>query len=299
MDRLLGDIDAVNIIAGILLGSALTLLGRLSLNALRCIWEQKLRSVTRVDVGSRSGGKTFRAATEVYNRLPQEMRDSPEEIAAWLRETARTELWQEIYLVSRNLLQGVNGVLYASLYPFYSCGRYQGPMCVVNALVARTGLALDKALTIEKKLWGRLQHEVRKHTGKPGTPSHYFFEVLDPSEPPPGGTISSEDEQERRREYLKLLSKIGAQHVAVNYRLPDLEECRTDQETPAKLYHLGPTGTDDEHSALNFIYGFHYFWEFKFGEDLTETDELAARLRYIRGLIRRTSPSVALPLATD
>jgi hypothetical protein len=260
--------------------------------------EQALKPIARVDITTRFGRKAFKASQEVYGRLPRAMQDDPEDVRIWLLEVAKTELWQEIYLVSRSL-GNINGVLYASFYPKYKCDKYEGPMCVINALSTKAGLAHPKALIIKHKLWKRLQREMSKYTLKANPVYHHFFEVLDPQCLIGSYTYDEEDERNRRYEYIEFLNHIHAKQVWDNYRLPDLETLEEARETPAMLYHLGPTEPGDEQKALNFMYGFHYFSEFNFGEDLTNIDDLVARVKYLRSLIKRTSLGAALPSTTS
>jgi len=290
-------LDVINLLAGAFLAHLLPYLKK-KFDYFR---EQLLRSVAKVDITTPLGRRAFDASMEreVYGRLPEEIKNLPSEIEQWLREAAKTEEWHEIYLVSRSGFRlrkrEVNGVLYASLYPLYSSGDYKGPMCVVNVLVAKKGLNLDQAMAVETKLWSRLEREAKKLL-KGERVNHYFFEVLDPNCPIESCEFDKKDEQDRRREYLSFLKKINAKQIQTEYWILDVKERI---EIPANLWDLGPTGHDDGPNALNFMYGFHYFHEYKFGVELTNIKDLAARVEYLRNLIKRTSSSAAPPSATD
>ena len=225
------------------------------------------------------------AAMEVYGRLPVDLKDDPERLVAWLQEEARTTMWHEIFLI-HGPMQQPKGVLYASVYPEYRANGLAGPICVLNAIVARDGYLLDGALQIERSLWARLGKELRGILGPKWKACHYFTEeLLEEFDPTEIG------EKDRRKEFAVFLDEQrGLFRYPQEYWIPDFEKYNDDEESFARVCYLGPGGDPPPWNAvINFMYGFHYFWEFTFGKENTEFVELVARTKYTEDILSRTS----------
>ncbi|MBI3912870.1 MAG: hypothetical protein HY327_01545 [Chloroflexi bacterium] len=246
--------------------------------------------ILRIRLDTRVGRETFQGTKTVYCRIHTRLRDRFEEVEAWLKEQPGTEDWEEIYLVARRL-DRINGVLYTSVYPKYGKTRYSSPMCFVNCIVANHSLTDKEALKVSLRLWNRLQDEVFNCTKQPSEVCRYFFEAALPGKPPRGGTKSEEDEDRRRKQYVTLLEEIGAQQVGLDYRIPNMDDYSTENELEALLLYKGPLPPLSMAEVLKFVYGFHYFSEFIYGEEMVDIDEWASRLRYVQDLISRVRGS--------
>ena len=249
-----------------------------------------VRSTAVVDGNRPSQQRLLASAMDVYSRLPVEIRDTKEDIWEWIVEAAGTNRWHEIFVVSRGWRnwRDINGALYASLYPRYKSAKYNGAMCIVNAIVVKDGLGVEAAAKIKNRLWKRLQDEVAKRGTESITQCNFFFEFIDPDIIPEHGEFDIRDERRRREECEEFLIKhIGARKIIDNYLIPDMEEYAEAEEVRAALWHKGPEGYGSPKDALTFVYGFHYFWEFSFGVECTAVDELRERLEYVRTLIAR------------
>jgi len=283
-------------LSGIVTGVAIAIVGAILAKLLVSVVEGLL-PVVRVNFAGRWGKRRYEASLDVYGRLPPAIGNRQELIKELLSETIKTNVWQEIYLVYKGM-DGVKGVLYASVYPQYrSTNNEVVPMCAINALVARQGLGPADALKAENRLWEKLRREVCKCTGQPSNLCHYFFLTL------PGDAVGvSQDELSRRRELLALLQHIEARRVPGEYRFPDLQTYDRLKEVPAaQLYHMGPDATDEApwgnislKQVLAFVYEFHYFWRFIFGKEMTILADLDKRIEYIQGMIGRMRPGGAI-----
>lgn len=246
------------------------------------------RPMRRVVWGTFHAQRRFNASKEVYRRVPDALRDEFNDIEDWLAEEAKTSQWHEIYLL-HPIIGNPKGVLSASFYPHYESETFKGrPMCVINTIVAKKGLGLDEALHVETKLWNSLCKVVRDITKGPWEDCHFFIESLcsDPTMRDTSHLVDS-DEAQRRREFAAILKEMKAERIPRRYRIPDMRTYREDEEVEADLYHLGPTIPLDRGEILNFVYGFHYFWTFSFGRELTDVKDLSRRLGYVKDLIAR------------
>ena len=279
--------QVLDFFAGVVIGIISTFLAS-AVESIARSTHDYFKPILRIRLDTRIGRATFQASKTVYSRIHEQLRDSFEEVEAWLREQLETEDWEEIYLVARRRGR-INGVLYASVYQKYGATRYSSPMCFVNGIVANASLTDKEALTVSRRLWNRLHDEVFKCTKQPGEVCRYFFELPLPGKPPRGGTKSEEDEDRRRKQYVTLLKEIGAQRVNVDYKIPDMDDYSRENELEALLLHKGPLPPLSIAEVLRFVYGFHYFWEFIYGEEMVDIDELASRLRYVQNLISRVN----------
>jgi hypothetical protein len=246
------------------------------------------KPILRVRLDTRAGRETFQASKTVYCRIHEKLRDRFEEVEAWLKEQVETPYWEEIYLVARRFGH-IKGVLYASAYPKCGSTKYSSPMCFVNCIVVNDSLNDKEALTVSRQLWNRLNGEVFKCTKQPSEVCRYFFEVALPSKPPRGGTKSEEDEDRRRKQYNMLLKEIGVQRVNVDYRIPDLDNYSKENEIGALLLYKGPLPALSAAETLKFVYGFHHFAEFIYGEEMVDIDAWASRVQYVQDLIDRVN----------
>jgi len=281
--------EVFNFLAGIVTGILTTFLAS-AVESIARSTRDYFKPILRIRLDTRIGRAAFQASKTVYCRIHEQLRDSFEEVEAWLKEQPGTEDWEEIYLVARRLGR-INGVLYASVYPKYGVTRYSSPMCFVSCIVANASLTDKEALTVSRRLWNQLQDEVFKCTKQPGEVCRYFFEAALPDKPPRGGTKSEEDEDRRRKQYVTLLKEIGAQRVGVDYRIPDMDDYSMENELEALLLYKGPLPPLSMTEVLKFVYGFHYLSEFIYGEEMVDIDEWASRLRYVQDLISRVRGS--------
>jgi hypothetical protein len=246
------------------------------------------KPILRVRLDTRAGRETFQASKTVYCRIHEKLRDSFEEVEAWLKEQPGTEYWEEIYLVARRLGR-IKGVLHASVYPGYAATRYSSPMCFVNCIVANDSLTDKEALAVSQRLWKRLLDEIFKCTRHPTEVYRYFFEVALPGKPPRGGTKSEEDEDRRRKQYNTFLKESGVQQVSVGYRIPDMDNYCKEKELEALLLYKGPLPPLPIAEALRFVYGAHYFNEYIYGEEMADVDDWASRVQYVQDLTSRVN----------
>jgi hypothetical protein len=278
--------QALDFLAGVITGIITTFLASTIESIARSALDY-FKPILRIRLDTRIGRATFQASKTVYCRIHEQLRNRFEEVEAWLREQPGTEDWEEIYLVARRLGR-ISGVLYVSVYPKYGATRYP-PMCFVNCIVANASLTDKEALNVSRRLWNRLHDEVLKCTKQPSEVCRYFFEVALPAKPPRGGTKSEEDEDRRRKQYVTLLKEIGVQQVGVDYRIPDLDSYSKENELEVLLLHKGPLPPLSIAEVLRFVYGFHYFSEYIFGEEMVDIDEWASRVRYVQDLISRVN----------
>ena len=110
--------EAIAFLVGILTNMAYSLLvsvGKSIVQRTRDYFEP----ILRVRLDAEGNTATFQASKTVYCRIHEKLRDSFEEVEAWIREQVETQYWEEIYLVAHRFGR-IKGVLYASVYQ--KCG---------------------------------------------------------------------------------------------------------------------------------------------------------------------------------